>query len=157
MPLMMILVSHIYRWPARNQAPTRQEIYRVCRMLVNIRNLTNILSVKCNLIVSVRICNVAIVDISSVQSSAQTFIHNAILFIDTSNNAWHNQAHWVIGTPYLSTIASNVQCTLSSWRENKNNRKQYHWNYHFLVFFPYWHSKSSLLFRQICNCPFCCF
>ena len=29
----------------------------------------------------------AIVDISAVQSSAQTFIHNAVLFIDTSNNA----------------------------------------------------------------------
>ena len=50
----------------------------------------------------------AIVDISSVQSSAETFIHNAILFIDTSNNAWHNQAHWMIQPPYLSTIASNV-------------------------------------------------
>ena len=29
----------------------------------------------------------AIVDISAVQSSAQTFNHNAILFIDASNNA----------------------------------------------------------------------
>ena len=29
----------------------------------------------------------AIVDISAVQSSAQTFNHNAILFIDSSNNA----------------------------------------------------------------------
>ena len=29
----------------------------------------------------------AIVDISTAQSSAQTFIHNAILFIDTSDNA----------------------------------------------------------------------
>ena len=47
-----------------------------------------------------------IVNISAVQSFAQTFIHNAILFIDTSNNAWHNQAHWLIGTPYLSTIGS---------------------------------------------------
>ena len=50
----------------------------------------------------------AIVDIMAVQSSAQTFIHNTILFIDTFNNAWHNQADWLIGTPYLSTIASNV-------------------------------------------------
>ena len=49
----------------------------------------------------------AITDISTVQSSAQTFIHNAVLFIDSFNNAWHLQAHWLIGTPYLSTIASN--------------------------------------------------
>ena len=50
----------------------------------------------------------AIVDILAVQSSSQTFIHNAILFTDTSNIAWHNQAYWLIGTPYLSTSASNV-------------------------------------------------
>ena len=49
----------------------------------------------------------AIVDISAVQSSVQTFTHNTILFIDKSNNAWQSQAHWLIGTPYLSTIASN--------------------------------------------------
>ena len=48
-----------------------------------------------------------IVDISAAQWSAQTFIHNAIMFIDTSNNAWHNQAHWLTGTPYLSTVSSN--------------------------------------------------
>ena len=49
----------------------------------------------------------AIVDISAVQSSAHTFIHNAFLFIDTSNNVSYNQAHWLTGVPYLSTIASN--------------------------------------------------
>ena len=49
----------------------------------------------------------AIVDISAVQSSAQTFIHNTILFIDIFNNAWRNQTHWLIGMPYMSTIASN--------------------------------------------------
>ena len=43
----------------------------------------------------------------AVQSSAQTCIRNTILFNYTSNNAWHNQAHWLVGTPYLSTIASN--------------------------------------------------
>ena len=32
---------------------------------------------------------------SAVQSSAQTFIHNAILFIDTSNKAWYNQVHCI--------------------------------------------------------------
>ena len=42
--------------------------------------------------------------ISAVQSSAQTFIHNAFLFIDTSNNAWYNQAY---RTPCLLIIASN--------------------------------------------------
>ena len=56
----------------------------------------------------------AIVDISDVQSSAQTFIHNVILFIDTSNNASHNQAHRLFGTPYLSTIASNGSLTILS-------------------------------------------
>ena len=49
----------------------------------------------------------AIVDISAVQSSVQTFVHNAIMLIDTSDNAWYNQTHWLIRTPYLSTIASN--------------------------------------------------
>ena len=49
----------------------------------------------------------AMIALSTVQSSAQTFIHNAVLFIDTSNNAWYNQPHWLIWTPYLSIIASN--------------------------------------------------
>ena len=61
----------------------------------------------------------AIVDISAVQSCALTFIHNAILFVDTSNNARLNHAHWLIGTPYLSTIASNGFDTAL--------RHQYHW------------------------------
>ena len=50
-----------------------------------------------------------IVDISAAQSSAQTFIHSAILVIDISNNVWYNQTHWLIRAPYLSTIASNVE------------------------------------------------
>ena len=44
---------------------------------------------------------------SPVQSSTQTFIHNTILFNDTSNNVWYNQAHKLIGMTYLSIIASN--------------------------------------------------
>ena len=32
----------------------------------------------------------AMIALSAVQSSAETFIHNAILFIDTVNNAWYN-------------------------------------------------------------------
>ena len=35
-------------------------------------------------------------------------MHNVIVLIDTSNNAWYSQVHWLIVTPYLSTIASNV-------------------------------------------------
>ena len=49
----------------------------------------------------------AIIALSAVQSSAQTFIHDAILFIDTSNNTWYNQVHWRIRAVYLSIIASN--------------------------------------------------
>ena len=45
--------------------------------------------------------------LSALQSPAQTFSHNGIMFIDTSNNAWYNQVHWLIGTPYLSIKASN--------------------------------------------------
>ena len=44
----------------------------------------------------------------TVQPSASTFIHNAILLIDTSNNTWYSHVHWLIGTPYLLWIASNV-------------------------------------------------
>ena len=52
----------------------------------------------------------AIIAVFTVQSSVQTFIHNAIVFIDTSINVWYNQAHWRFGTPpYLSIIASNVR------------------------------------------------
>ena len=50
----------------------------------------------------------AMITLLAVQSSAQTFIHNVILFFDTSDNAWYNQVHWLIGTPYLSIIASKV-------------------------------------------------
>ena len=50
---------------------------------------------------------------SGVQLAVQTFIHNAILFIDTSNNAWYNQAHWLIGMPYLSIIAGDVIVSIS--------------------------------------------
>ena len=49
----------------------------------------------------------AMIALSAVQSSARTFIHNAILFIDISDNAWYNQVHWLLGTPYLSKITSN--------------------------------------------------
>ena len=39
----------------------------------------------------------AMIDPSAVQSPAQTFIHNAILFIETFNTAWYNTsslANW---------------------------------------------------------------
>ena len=46
---------------------------------------------------------------SGCPTAAQTFIHNAILFIDksTSNNAWYNQAHWLMRTAYQE-IALNL-------------------------------------------------
>ena len=53
----------------------------------------------------------AMIALSAVQSSVQTFIHNAILFIDVSNNAWYNKVHWLIKTPYLSVIANNDSAT----------------------------------------------
>ena len=40
-------------------------------------------------------------------SNCLHYIHNVILFIDTSDNAWLSQADWPIGTPYLSIITSN--------------------------------------------------
>ena len=35
------------------------------------------------------------------------YSHNTIVLKDTSNNAWYNQVHWLIGTPYLSIIAGS--------------------------------------------------
>ena len=49
----------------------------------------------------------AFIALSAAQSSAQTHIHSAIVVIDTSNNAWHSQVHWLVGTPYLAIKASN--------------------------------------------------
>ena len=52
----------------------------------------------------------AMLALSAVQSSAhcKSYIHNAILSIDTSDNSWYNQVYRVIGTPYLSITANNV-------------------------------------------------
>ena len=50
----------------------------------------------------------AMIALSAVQSCAQTFIHNAIMLTDASDNASHNQVHWVIRRPYLSIKASNA-------------------------------------------------
>ena len=50
---------------------------------------------------------------SAAQSSAQTHIHSAIVVIDTSNNAWHSQVHWLFGTPHLAVKASNDGATSS--------------------------------------------
>ena len=38
-------------------------------------------------------------------SAAQS---SAIVVIDTSNNAWHSQVHWLFGTAYLAVKASNA-------------------------------------------------
>ena len=51
----------------------------------------------------------AFIALLAAQSSVQTHIHNAIVFIDTSNNASHNQVHWLFGKPYLVIKASNVE------------------------------------------------
>ena len=53
-------------------------------------------------------------------------VHNAIMFIDTSNNAWYNQVHWLFGMPYLSIIATkdernfhhSFQNATLGWAEN---------------------------------------
>ena len=49
----------------------------------------------------------AFIALSAAQSTAQTRIHNAILVIDTSNNASYNQGHWLFEIPYLSIKTSN--------------------------------------------------
>ena len=46
--------------------------------------------------------------LSAVQSSLQTFIRNASLFIDTSDSIWYNQVHWLIGALYLLIIAGDA-------------------------------------------------
>ena len=50
---------------------------------------------------------IAFIALSAAQSSTQTHIHSAIVVIDTSNNAWHRQVYWLVGTPYLAIKASN--------------------------------------------------
>ena len=39
----------------------------------------------------------ALIALSAAQSSVQARIQNAILVIDTSNNASYNQVHWLVG------------------------------------------------------------
>ena len=51
----------------------------------------------------------AMIALSAVQSFAQSYIHNAVLFIGTSDKAWYNQVHWLIEPPYLLIIASNYE------------------------------------------------
>ena len=51
----------------------------------------------------------AMIALLAAQSSARIFIHNSVLFIDTSNNDWYSQAHWLIGTQYLSIIGGNYR------------------------------------------------
>ena len=49
----------------------------------------------------------AMIALLAVQSCVETFIYNAIMLIDTSDNASYNQVHWLIRTPHLSIKASN--------------------------------------------------
>ena len=53
----------------------------------------------------------AMIALSADQSSAQTCIHIAILFIDPSHKAFYDQVRWLIGTPYLLIIARIVNKT----------------------------------------------
>ena len=59
----------------------------------------------------------AFIALSAAQSSAQTHIQSAIVVIDTSNNAWHSQVDWLVGTPYLAIKASNVSVTSKLLRQ----------------------------------------
>ena len=56
-----------------------------------------------------------------VQSCAQTFIHNAIMLTDTSDNASYNQVHWLISTLYFSIKASNEIDGGHSMKSTVNN------------------------------------
>ena len=56
----------------------------------------------------------AMIALSVVHSPTLTRIQNAILFIDTSNNAWYNNVHLLMGTPCLTIIASNALIYLQS-------------------------------------------
>ena len=64
---------------------------------------------------------IAMIALSAVQSSAKKFIHNAILFIETSDIARFNQVDCLIDTPYLSIIASNRKISMKSQRFRCNS------------------------------------
>ena len=64
----------------------------------------------------------------AVQPSAQTFIHNAILFIDTSDNSWYNQVHRANRTSYLSIIAGNGEnITFATLLVGGNDKVEISW------------------------------
>ena len=54
----------------------------------------------------------AMITLSAVQSCLLIRLKDDILFIDTSNNAWHNQVHSPNGMPYLAIIASNDRSSI---------------------------------------------
>ena len=62
----------------------------------------------CPLVYIYSISLLAMITLSAVQLTIQTFIHNVILFVDISNNASYIQVHWLMGTSYLLKITSNV-------------------------------------------------
>ena len=66
-----------------------------------------VVSVKSTTLGEVLLALLTMIALSAVQTSAQTIIHNAFLFTDTSDNASYNQLHWLTRSPYLSVIASN--------------------------------------------------
>ena len=80
----------------------------------------------------------AIVDISVVQSSAQTFIHNAILFIDISNNSMAYGSHQALLAVIVhSALQPSARTFLPSTNEVAE-RKRY-------VFTPVCHSVHRVV------------
>ena len=71
-------------------------------MNLNIANFFKFVNITTNIALSVA------------QSFAQTFIYNANLFTDTSDNAYYNQIHWLIRTPHFSIIGSNESQKVTS-------------------------------------------
>ena len=79
-----------------------------CRYFGDLAIILMVLLVEIKLSVSQNLWTLlAMIALLVVQPSTLIRIHNAILFLDTSNNAWHNTGHLVTGTPCLTIIANN--------------------------------------------------
>ena len=86
--------------------------------------------------------------LSAAQSSAQTHIQSAIVVIDTSNNAWHSQVHWLVYHVRLRIVRIR-QNPLWLWNpeetspEVQNRGISGPTNGHWLVGTPYLAIKAS--------------
>ena len=99
------LFTHLVVWKLKGGS-------KCCGSIFEKRNKTttnqlNLFQIGLFFVVNLHKSLLAFIALSAAQSSAQTRIHNAILVIDTSNNASYNQVHWLVRTPYLSIKASN--------------------------------------------------